>query len=97
MAALPKPEAGGREFVLRVVVCVVEGGGFGRRGKGEGEAGVGMEAGVDLSEEGGDKGGVESEFLFDFEEGHGFVCLLGWLGLEVVVVVMGAGLCKIIL
>lgn len=75
MAALPEPEAGGREFVLRVVVCVVEGGGFERREKG-GEAGVGV--GVDFAEERGDKGRVEDEFLFDFEEGHGPVWLVGW-------------------
>lgn len=73
MAALPEPEAGGREFVLRVVVCVMESGGFERRREGEGEAGVGMGVGVDFAEEGGDKRGVEGEFLFDFEEGHGFV------------------------
>lgn len=79
MAALPEPEAGSRELVLRVVVCIVKSGGFQRRREGEGEAGVGTGVRVDFAEEGGDKGGIKGEFLFDFEEGHGFVWLVGWL------------------
>lgn len=67
VTALAEPEAGGRESVARVEICVVEGG-F----SGGGEVG-----GV---EEAGEVGGVEGEFLFDFEEGHcyfGGLCSLG--------------------
>ena len=57
VTALAEPEAGVGESVARVEVCVAEGG-F----SGSGEGGV--------AEETGEVGGVEGEFLFDFEEGH---------------------------
>lgn len=57
MTAFPEPEAGVGESVARVEVCVVKGGNLG-----SGEGGV--------AEETGEVGGVEGEFLFDFEEGH---------------------------
>ena len=59
MTALAEPEAGVGEFVARVEVCVVEAGLLG-----SGEVGV--------AEETDEIGGVEGEFLFDFEEGHWF-------------------------
>ena len=64
MTALAEPEARVGESVARVKVCVVEGGGFGG-----GEVGV--------AEETGEVGGVEGEFLFDFEEGQ---CFFGGVG-----------------
>ena len=57
MTALAEPEAGVRESVARVEVCVLEEG-FSRSGE------------VRVEEKTGEIGGVEGEFLFDFEKRH---------------------------
>ena len=68
MVALTEPEPGVGELALRVVICVTENfqvdgvGGFEWR-----EAAFGGQGG-----ESGEGGEGEGEFLFDFEEGHGW-------------------------
>ncbi len=65
MVALTEPEPGVGELALRVVVCVTE------------DLPVDVAADFDWREavsavQGGEVGEGEGEFLFDFEEGHGW-------------------------